>query len=269
MRFMKAIPAALLHFIIYSCNNQQTADKPNKTSDSISSGKPELSLSDSTITDSTRETGIEQLVEKKQYGKAIAQIDVLLKKNANNPGWLYMKADALEKTGDTSNAILFYENAIRSAGVFMDAEMRVVHLYAQTGNEKTIKLCDDLLKTPAAFRLRSDILLIKGIYYAKILNYKKAVSTYDQLIREDYSYLDAYIEKGLVYYDQAKFAEAHKVFAKSTEVSNKFADGYFWMAKTEEKMNKNTEAINNYKRTLALDQSIEEAREALKRLGAL
>jgi hypothetical protein len=50
-------------------------------------------------------------------------------------------------------------------------------------------------------------------------------------------------------------------------VSNKFADGYFWMAKAEEKLNRTTEAIDNYKRSLALDQSITEAKDALKRLG--
>jgi hypothetical protein len=34
-------------------------------------------------------------------------------------------------------------------------------------------------------------------------------------------------------------------------------------------MNKTKEAIDNYKRSLALDQSITEAREALKRLGEI
>lgn len=65
------------------------------------------------------------------------------------------------------------------------------------------------------------------------------------------------------------FAEAYKQFERSTNVSNKFADGYFWMAKAEEKLNKRQEAIDNYKRSLALDQSITEARDALKRLGVV
>ena len=73
----------------------------------------------------------------------------------------------------------------------------------------------------------------------------------------------------MIYYDQKKFDEAHKVFAQSTNVSNKFADGYFWMAKAEEKLNRTTEAIDNYKRSLALDQSITEAKDALKRLGTV
>ena len=269
MRFMKRIGIMCASILLFSCKNQQATDKSAKNNDSIFTTQKESSVTDSTLADSVRETMIEQLVIRKKYYTAVSQLNVLLKKDSINPGWLFMKADVLEKSGDTSAAIQFYEKSIAAAGVFMDAEMRLVHLYAQTGNAKTIKTCDDLLKTPEAVKLRSGILLIKGIYYAKTMNYNKAIAFYDQIIREDYSFLDAYIEKGLTYYDQAKFAEAHKIFVKSTEVSNTFADGYFWKAKTEEKLNKKEEAINNYKRSFALDQSNEEARDALKRLGVL
>lgn len=266
---MKTIVAICLFFLFFSCTNQQVTDKTATFFDSSSNAQKESSVTDSTITDSVRETMIEQLVLRKKYNIALSQVNVLLKKDSTNPGWLFIKADVLEKAADTSTAIQFYKKAIEAAGVFLNAEMRVAHLYAQTGNVKTIKLCDDLLKTEDAVRMRSDILLMKGIYYAKTLNYSKAITLYDQIIQEDYSYVDAYIEKGLTYYDQSKFTEAHKVFFKSTEVSNTFADGYFWMAKTEEKINKKEDAINNYKRALALDQKNEEARDALKRLGVL
>jgi tetratricopeptide (TPR) repeat protein len=224
---------------------------------------------DTLAADSLREGLVEKLVESNQVNKAIAQIDLLLKKQPNSPAYLFMKADALERKADTTGAIEYYGKAVTAAGSFADAELRLANLYAETGNPLTLKLCDVMLKQTTAVKMRSDVLMIKGIYYTKIKDSKNAFRIYDQVIREDYSYLDAYIEKGLVYYDQGKFAEAHKLFEKSTDVSNAFADGYFWMAKAEEKMNKTKEAIDNYKRSLALDQSIEEARDALKRLGAV
>ncbi|MFZ9718194.1 MAG: tetratricopeptide repeat protein [Chitinophagaceae bacterium] len=52
----------------------------------------------------------------------------------------------------------------------------------------------------------------------------------------------------------------------STEVSNAFADGYFWMAKCETKMGRTDNAIQHFKSALALDPSITEAREALQAL---
>ncbi len=265
--------AFLLTAFFVSCNNAALTDKPtNGDSASVISPATELENkigTDTTVADSLRAGLIEKLVETNQVDKAVAQIDLLLKKQPGNPAYLFMKADALERKGDTANAILLFEQAVTAAGSFADAELRLANLYAETGNPNTLKLCNVMLKQTTAIKLRSDVMHIKGNYYNRIKDTKNALRMFDEIIKEDYSYLDAYIEKGLVYYDQQKFAEAWKVFKLSTNVKNSFADGYFWMAKAEEKLNRKEDAINNYKRSLALDQSIEEAREGLKRLGAL
>ncbi len=258
---------------LFACTNDKPADKDrgaanNPTAD-VKIQDLENKLQKEPQADSLREQFVEQLVENNQFDKALAQVETLLQKQPNNPAYLFMKADALERKGDTANAIVSYEQSIAAAGLFTEAELRLTSLYAETGNKKAEVLCDALLKDATAIQFRSDILFVKAAYYNKIKQSSKALAVYNQIIREDYTYLDAYIEKGLIYYDQKKFDEAHKVFAKSTNVSNKFADGYFWMAKAEEKLNRTSDAIDNYKRSLALDQSITEAKDALKRLGAV
>lgn len=257
---------------ISACNNNSGTEKTGvkdtlQTTNQLS--ELEQKLNQSPNSDSLREGFIQELVLQQQYDKALSQIDILLQKDTASPAYLFMKADALEKKGDTSNAIAFFEKSIVSAGKFVEAEARVAMLYAETGNKNALVVCAALLKDPTAIQMRSDLLFIEAIYYNKIKDTKKAISIYDQLIREDYTYLDAYIEKGLVYYDQGNFAAAFTSFERSTNVSNKYADGYFWMAKAQEKLHQQQEAIDNYKRALALDQTITEAREALKRLGAI
>lgn len=257
--------------VISSCTNREqpvTAGKNPVTVDSIENSGQKIAA-DSSTSDSLREQLIEHFATNNQPGKALEQVEILLKKNPSNPAWLYMKADAHEKMGDTSAAITAYEQAIDAAGLFVDAEIKLANLLAETGNAKAIVYCEKLLKEPSGIRMRSDILLIKGIYYTKIKNLQQALLIFNQLIKEDYSYLDAYVEKGLILYDEKKYKEAFAVFQMTTTIKNSFADGYFWMAKAEEKMKLNESAINNYKRTLALDQSFTEAREGLKRLGAL
>lgn len=268
MQLKKVIVICLLSAFLFSCTDEGSTPNTPATDTATISTSEQL-LQDSTTADTVREQLIEQLVQKNQYNKALEQIDRLLVKDSSNPGWLFMKADALERSGDTVQAISYYNKAVQKAGIFIEAEMRAANLFAETGNKNALVLCDNLLKNAGAARFRSDILMMKGIYYSKIQNSEKALDVFNQVIREDYSYMNAYLEKGLVYYDQKKYAEAWKVFNKSTEVSNTFADGYFWMAKTEEKMNKKEEAIANYKRSLALDQSLSEAREALQRLGVI
>lgn len=256
-----------------ACTNDKPADNGQGSTDTptVNSKIVELEtkLQQEPQVDSIREQFVEQLVQNNQYDKALAQIETLLQKQPNNPAYLFMKADALERKGDTTNAVASYEQSIAAAGMFTEAELHLASLYAETGNKKAEVLCDALLKDANAIEFRSDILFVKAAYYNKIKQSSKALAIYNQVIREDYTYLDAYIEKGLIFYDQKKFEEAHNVFTQSTNVSNKFADGYFWMAKAEEKLNRTTDAIDNYKRSLALDQSITEAKDALKRLGAV
>jgi len=272
MQLKIVLPSFFFILLFVSCNNNSSSKK-DAAVDTLAGNQQikelETKLSKEPQVDSLREGLIQQLVLSNQYDKALAQVEVLLKKNPASPAYLFMKADALEKKGDTTAAISFFEQSISAAGLFSEAQLRLASLYAETGNKNALQLCNAMLKEPTAIRLRSDILFVKAIYYHKIKDSKNAISMYDQIIKEDYTYLDAYIEKGLVYYDMGNFAEAHKQFERSTNVSNKFADGYFWMAKTEEKQNKTPEAIDNYKRSLALDQSITEARDALKRLGAV
>jgi tetratricopeptide (TPR) repeat protein len=269
MQKKKVFVICLLFTCLLSCTNEGSKTSKSSVDTSSSSAQTEQLLKDPSTADTVREQLIEQLVQTNKYDQALEQVNLLLTKDSNNPGWLYMKADALERSGDTAEAISHYNKAINKAGIFIEAEMRAANLFAETGNKNALVLCDNLLKNAGAARFRSDVLLMKGIYYAKTKNTQKALEMFNQIIREDYSYMNAYIEKGLVYYDMKKFEEAWKVFHKSTEVSNTFADGYFWMAKTEEKQNKKEEAIANYKRSLALDQSLSEAREALQRLGVI
>ncbi len=262
---------AFFSLLLFSCNNNGS-DKKN-VSDSAAPkavvSELEQKVNSTPQSDSLRESFVQELVQNNQLDKAISQIELLLQKNPGNPAYLFMKADALEKKGDTINAISFYRQSLDTAGLFPEAQLRLAALYAETGNAAATSLCDELLKEPTAIRMRSDILFVKAAYYSKIKDKKNALRIYNQLIKEDYTYLDAYIEKGLIYYDMGNFAEAHNAFEKTTSISNKYADGYFWMAKAEEKLNHTQEAIDNYKRALALDQSITEAKDALKRLGVV
>lgn len=272
MLFRRCFILFTIAVLLHACKDREgtAADDSNSVKTTLTISELERKIeADSTVSDSIREVLIERYIEKGTTEKALFQIRHLLQKYPRNPAYLFMMADALEKKGDTTQSIHFFEQAIEAAGTFNEAELRLAFLYAETSNPQTITLCDNLLTQEGAMKMRSDVLLIKGLYYSRIHDTDQAVRIYDQIIREDYSYMEAYIEKGLVFYDQKKYKQAYDVFKLSTTIKNSFAEGYFWMAKTEEKLMQKEAAINNYKRALALDPSILEAREGLKRLGAL
>jgi hypothetical protein len=50
-------------------------------------------------------------------------------------------------------------------------------------------------------------------------------------------------------------------------VDDTFADGYYWIARTQQQLKQIPEARLNYERAIAFDKHFTEAREALAKLG--
>ena len=109
---------------------------------------------------------------------------------------------------------------------------------------------------------------IAGVYNARINNGSLAIPLFDECIANDYTYMEAYIEKGMVYFDNSRYKEALTVFQFASSVNNLYADAYYYMARCYEKMNVRDSAILRFKQSLSLDKNLAEARAGLKRLGA-
>jgi tetratricopeptide (TPR) repeat protein len=274
--FLKAPALFLFIFLagLAACNNSSSPKKeaviitpPNKFSAAADSlNKLVLQYPDSVI---YRQQLILQLEQDNQFDEALKHNDTLLKKIGNNPVIWLNRGALLEAKNDTANAIIAYENAVTLQSNNQEASLRLAKLYAETKNEKALQLIDFLFKNQLAFGYETDLILMRGIYYRNNKEFDKALTCFTQCINDKYSFLDAYIEKGVLLYELKKYKESIAVFEKATTVNNTFADGYYWIARNEEALNKQKEAIENYKRALALDQSFEEAREALKRLGVI
>jgi tetratricopeptide (TPR) repeat protein len=74
------------------------------------------------------------------------------------------------------------------------------------------------------------------------------------------------MEKGYSYFDEKKYKEALTSFTTLSNLNGNYAEAWYWMAKSEEALGQNKEAIDNYMQAYALDNSIVEARDAVERL---
>jgi tetratricopeptide (TPR) repeat protein len=216
-----------------------------------------------------RQQLIQQLEQDNQIDEALQHNDTLLQKIGDKAVIWLNRGSLLEAKNDTANAIKAYEKALSLPGNTQEAYVRLAKLYAETSNPKALQLIDYMFKNELAFGYETDLVLMRGIYYRNIKDYDKALTCFNQCINDKYTFMEAYIEKGALLYDLKKYKESIAVFERATTVNNIFADGYYWLAKNEEALGQQKEAIDNYKRALALDQTIEEARAALKRLGVI
>ncbi len=178
--------------------------------------------------------------------------------------YLFKRAELLVLAGDTSNAIKTFELFV-IPGELTEAGLQLANLYAETRNPKTIAICDSMNKNDVSKRDPNPDYL-KGVYYYNIDDYSKALELFNSCIKKDYTFLDAYMEKGRILYKQSKYKEAMEVYDIAIKVSNSFADAHLWKGKCQEALGQKEEAKISYQRAFAFDKTLTEAKEAADRI---
>ncbi len=197
--------------------------------------------------------------------EALKLCNEILQKNPEQVDVIKMKAALLSKKGNIAEAISILEKAYQLTPYDIDLNYDLAYKYAENKNAKVIILCDSLIKIDT-LNLHAEPYYYKGIYFSNINNKEKALALFDDAIKHDYNYLNAYIEKARVLYDQKKFGDALKTSQLANTISPKFPDAYFWVAKCQEALGQKEEAKINYQRAYGLDNSFTEAKEAADKL---
>ena len=198
------------------------------------------------------------------YEKAIAATDDFLRSDSLNSRLWDIKATLYFENEDSGNAIRSLETAVQilpAPGYIM----KLGSLYAKAKNIKSLGMADALLQARSA-NAETEAFYIKGLYYSYSGDKNKAVAFFDRSLLVDYNYMPAYLEKAIVFYDQGKYEEALKVLDKAVTLQNKFDEGYYWKGRCLEKLNRQTEAIEEYRTALMYSPDFVEAKEALERL---
>jgi Tetratricopeptide repeat. len=197
--------------------------------------------------------------------EALYLCNSMLEKNPQQVDVLKMKASLLDKKGNGSEAISVLEKAYAITPYDAELNEELAFKYAETKNPKVLNLCDSLIQKDS-LKKHAGPYYYKGIYFSNTGNKIAALKQFNEAIQNDYYYLNAYIEKGRIYFDQKKYTEAFKVFELANTISATFPDAYYWMGRCQEAIGQKEEAKLNYQRAYGLDDSFTEAKEAAGRL---
>ena len=251
--------------LLFSCTQRDT------TSDKVTSERMEVvkqlqqKVKQNPDSASTRMQLVNAYDSLGMYTEALAQTDSLILRDSLNNGLWFARAQLQESSKDTAGAIRSYERALRIYPS-VEAQLSLANLFAETKNANALAICDNLLKMGLGRETDASCNFIAGIYYARTGRKKQALDALDRAIANNYTLMEAYLEKGFVYYDDKNFTEALKIFEKATTVNNMYADAYYWIAKCNEALGNKEEALTNYERSLGLDKQLKEAADAIKRL---
>ena len=189
----------------------------------------------------------------------------LLQKNPDQVDMLKLKAEVLDKTGNTAEAIGILERAYQFTPYNIDLNYELAYKYAENKNAKVIALCDSLIRIDTLGH-HAEPYYYKGIYFSNINDKSTALDLFGKAIQHNFNYLNAYIEKGKVQLSLKKVTAALATFQLANTISPQFPDAYYWIAKCQEELGQKDEARLNYQRAYGLDNMFTEAKEAADKL---
>jgi tetratricopeptide (TPR) repeat protein len=203
--------------------------------------------------------------QKGNLDKAVAICDEIINVYPNQLDALQLKAELLQAQNKTAEALTTLEKAYSYAPGDAELAHNLAFAYAEAKNPKIIALCDSLIKSDVEAK-HAEPYYFKGVYYANIGNKSQALNFFNEAVQHDYYFLDAYMDKGNLFYDARNYKEALKTFELAATVSPTFAEAYYWMGKTKEAMGNKAEAKLDYQRAYGLDKTLKEAKEAADKL---
>jgi tetratricopeptide (TPR) repeat protein len=195
--------------------------------------------------------------------EALKVCEEIISQQPNQLDALEMKAELLKNKDDIDGAIKTLEQAHSIAPFDDEISFNLAYIYAQTKNPKVLIICDSLI---ARHPKKPEPYYFSGIYYEAIGQDARAISFFDQAIAQDYNFLDAYMDKGEIFYNKKNYKEAIKTFELALKVSTTYAEAYFWLGKCQEAQGQKDDARLNYQRAYGFDKNFTEAKEAADRL---
>ncbi len=268
----KNLSISALFFLIFSCTDISDKNETATTTTQVNNSAIFLKESYKKVQanpDSLqfRLDFIYALDSLQNYPEALKHIDTLIASDSLNYSFWYVKGHVAENAQDTVLAIHAYTNAITIYDS-PDALLALANLYAERKDARALQITSHIQSLALGREYDAHAAFIAGIYYARTGVKNNALKMFDKSIADNYTYMEAYIEKGLVYFDAKEFEKALEVFQFATTVNSMYADAWYYQGRCYEMMNKKEEAIEKFKQSLKLDNTLEESRKALQRLGA-
>jgi tetratricopeptide (TPR) repeat protein len=261
---MKNILLITTVLVIFACTYNETTKPATNTNTKEQELKEAIAKHPDSIL--LKESLIQYYEDNGNVDLAVTETKNLLQKDSLNVKyWDKLAQLYIYSKNDTASAISCLEKAVN---IFPEPEyiISLGVMYAQTKNTKAIEIANALLIGKKA-NADKEALFIKGLYYSSIDEKTKAISFFDECTKLDYTYVSAYLEKGIILYNAKKYQQSLDVFTKAVTVQNTFDEGYYWMGKCFEKLNNTTDAIESYKMALSYDPNYIEAKDALGKLG--
>lgn len=199
----------------------------------------------------------------KNIAAAQQEIDKILAAAPQHEQALMMLAQVKAVQKDTIGAMDVLKNILATDNRNYDASFQLAEWYKSSGNPEAIS---QYQYTFGIDTLDASPLYEIGDFYERQKQWEKAKEAYKYCISKDMDYTEAYLQIGKILYQQDSTEKALRHFKLVISTMPNSADGYFYKGLCFEKLNQKDSAAVAYRQALVFDNSLEEAKERLKKL---
>lgn len=199
----------------------------------------------------------------KEYNKAFAEINTVLKKDVYNPEAYFLKGVIYKNAKDTNHAISSFQTAVQVQPNYTEAIDQLGLLYAAQKNDLCLKYFQNSFKIDT-----SNVFPLFAIanYYQAQGAIPKAKEYYQQCIYKDNQYTNAYFNLGWLLMQEDSLEKASRQFDIITMVEPTNAEAYYNRGLCKELMKKYAEAQEDYQQALVFDAKNKNTKEAIQRI---
>lgn len=198
------------------------------------------------------------------YDGAIITLNEVIKKDPQNAEAYFLLGVNFRALGDTIRAINSFQTSVEWDNKLLDAWLLLGELYENTDIKKALQSYESAIisipQDPRPFHAKAYLLQNNG-------QIEEAKDIYTSLVVQFADYHDAYLNLGVLYFEQDSFDKAEELFTILS--SKKPADylPYFLLGKTQEQSGQIDKAINSYKNALNLNKNDSLVQAALHSLS--
>lgn len=197
----------------------------------------------------------------KQYPKALAAIDKILRLDPLNSEAYLLTGIVLRDQNDSVRAIKSFQKAADLDAKNTDAFIELGKLYTQKNNTLAEKYLDNALLMDSS---STNALMAKAYFYQ--INHKNdaAQILYERITARDAHDCDANFNLALLYFDADQFLKSDEYLNKVLTDKPSYYKAYYYRGKIKEKSGDKTAAQQDYRRALEFNSGYEKAKKALE-----
>jgi tetratricopeptide (TPR) repeat protein len=198
------------------------------------------------------------------YDSSIMTINEIVRLDPQNAEAYFMLGLNFRALKDNTRSINAFRTAVEMDSKLTDAWISLGELHEEKKDPLALQYYESaILSDPKSMQAKH----AKAFYLQNNGKINEALNIYNEIIREDKMYSDAFLNSGLLYLELDSLSRAYEQFDLLTSVSPTNYMGFYMRGVVNEKLKKTDAALRDYQSAYNLnnqDKKVQDALESLK-----